>query len=67
MKKIVILSNTAMVNYSLIAAAQTLFPECEIEIRLVSPTEESFDPYRVDRFLKTDLNDDTWQQLGQKY
>jgi len=43
MKKIVILSEHAGGSYSWITLLNALFPECEIEIRMVSLNEEDLE------------------------
>jgi hypothetical protein len=40
MKKIVILSEHTGGSYSWVTLLNALFPECEIEIRMISPDEE---------------------------
>lgn len=45
MKKIVILSDNSGGSFSWVTLLNALFPECEIEIRMVSAVEEGLEPY----------------------
>ncbi|MGD8521042.1 MAG: hypothetical protein PVF56_07855 [Desulfobacterales bacterium] len=58
MKKIVILSDNSSGSYSWITLLNALFPECEIEIRLVSPEVEVLESNRSGSFTREPITDE---------
>ena len=57
MKKIVILSGHTGINYQWVTLLNALFPECEIEIRMVSPDDEDLQSYPFGFFTKESITD----------
>jgi hypothetical protein len=58
MKKIVILSEHAGGRYSWITLLNTFFPECEIEIRMVTHDEEDIKSYPFGSLSENSITDE---------
>jgi hypothetical protein len=58
MEKIVILSDNSGGSYRWITLFNALFPECEIEIRMVSPDEEGLQSSPLGSFAKDSITDE---------
>ena len=58
MKKIVILSDNSDRSFSWVMLLSVLFPECEIEIRTVSPEDEVLESYPFGFFTKGSITDE---------
>ena len=58
MKRIVILSDKSGGSYRWVTLLNALFPECEIEIRVVSPDEEGLKSYPFSSLSGNSISDE---------
>ncbi len=58
MEKVVILSDNSGGSYSWVTLLNTIFPECEIEIRMVLPDKEGLQSSPLGSFTKDSITDE---------